>query len=356
MTSNTKEWYNRISPFWIINITGWSALYIIQVLLYHYNQLSDIKVTLGLFLTKLTGFFISIFLRFIYRRLKYSSQSILKLATYGILISLLMSHVWFIVDFLVSIPLQGFDYLFDNYYVLNNYLKTIWAGFYTLILWSTLYFVIKFWLEWKTQKEQTEKAILLAQSAQLQMLRYQVNPHFLFNSLSSLRALVRENQKKAEDMILQISKFLRYSLMSKKNNQVLLKEEIEALGHYFDIERVRFGDKLVTNIDVTPEANELMIPSFLVHPIIENAIKYGMDTSNMPLIINLSAKVNGNTLQIDVINSGHWIKKNNTFKNDGTGTGIKNVKQRLDLAFPNNNSFEIFKNDNDVHVRIKITY
>ena len=119
-----------------------------------------------------------------------------------------MSHVWFIVDFIVSIPLQGFDYLFDNYYILNNYLKTIWAGFYTLILWSTLYFVIKFWLEWKTQKEQTEKAILLAQSAQFQMLRYQVNPHFLFNSLSSLRALVRENQKKAEDMILQISKFL----------------------------------------------------------------------------------------------------------------------------------------------------
>ena len=110
--------------------------------------------------------------------------------------------------------------------------------------------MIKFWLEWTEQKKQTEQAILLAQSAQLQMLRYQVNPHFLFNSLSSLRALVRINQKKAEEMILQISKFLRYSLVTKKNNQVLLGEELEAIGHYFDIERVRFEDKLQIQLDI----------------------------------------------------------------------------------------------------------
>jgi len=355
MVNINNNLFKRISPFWLINISGWATLYFIQLFLYYYQDLSDLKVTIGFLLTKTTGFISSVILRYIYRRIKNYSRSLQRLALQILVISLVMSQIWFILDFVVSIPLQGYQKLLE-FYTFNYYLRSIWAGFYTLILWSTLYFVIKFWLEWKTQKEQTEKAILLAQSAQLQMLRYQVNPHFLFNSLSSLRALVRENQKKAEDMILQISKFLRYSLMSKKNNQVLLKEEIEALGHYFDIERVRFGDKLVTNINVTSEANELMIPSFLIHPIIENAIKYGMDTSTIPLRINLSAQVNENILQIDIINSGHWINKTNTFRNEGTGTGIKNVKQRLDLAFPNNNSFKIIKNDNEVHVRIKIKY
>jgi LytS/YehU family sensor histidine kinase len=214
--------------------------------------------------------------------------------------------------------------------------------------------VIKFWIESKAQKETTEKAILLAQSAQLQMLRYQVNPHFLFNSLSSLRALIRDNQKKAEEMILLISKFLRYSLISKKNNQVRLKEEISALRHYFEIERVRFGDKLITNINVEKSTEELLIPSFLIHPIIENAIKYGMDTSSMPLKIDLNASFKNSQLQIDVINSGKWINKNR--HTSGTGTGLKNVKQRLDLAYSENYTFDIIKNDDSVHVRIRIKY
>jgi LytS/YehU family sensor histidine kinase len=264
-----------------------------------------------------------------------------------------MSNIWFVIDFTATIPLRGLKELIE-YYSFNNYLRSIWAGFYTLILWSTLYFVIKFWLEWKTQKEQTEKAILLAQSAQLQMLRYQVNPHFLFNSLSSLRALVRVNQKQAEKMILQISKFLRYSLMNKKNNQVLLRDEVEALKHYFDIERVRFGNKLKTEIKIDRNSEDVKIPSFLLHPIIENAIKYGMDTSPMPLQIKLFALFENNILSIDVINSGRWIDENE--KRLGNGIGIKNVKQRLELAYPDNYTFKIYKNSGAVHVQIKINF
>jgi LytS/YehU family sensor histidine kinase len=184
------------------------------------------------------------------------------------------------------------------------------------------------------------------------MLRYQVNPHFLFNALSSLRALVRINQKKAEEMILQISKFLRYSLVTKKNNQVLLREELEAIGHYFDIERVRFGDKLITQLEIDPKANDFLIPSFLIHPLIENAIKYGMDTSPMPLKISLMAKVAESVLQLDIINTGYWINEGEKRSNNGTGIGLKNVKQRLDLAFPNRNSFKIIKEKNKVHIKI----
>jgi len=351
MDRKNNNLVKRISPFWIINITGWGVLFLIQLFLYYYQDLSEPNITIGFLLTKLTGFISSIFLRHIYRRINNYSKSLVKLAIQILVISLIMSQIWFILDFIVSIPLQGFNELL-GFYNLNYYLRSIWSGFYTLILWSTLYFVIKFWLEWKTQKEQTEKAVLLAQSAQLQMLRYQVNPHFLFNSLSSLRALVRDDQKQAEKMILQISKFLRYSLIEKKNNQVKLKDEVEALKHYFEIERVRFGNKLLTEIKIDRNTEDVKIPSFLLHPIIENAIKYGMDTSPMPLQIKLLASFQDNTLTIDVINSGNWINENRNRL--GTGIGLKNVKQRLNLAYTDNYSMEIFKNSNAVHVQIKM--
>ncbi|MFC1784777.1 sensor histidine kinase [Candidatus Neomarinimicrobiota bacterium] len=356
MSLNINKWYKRIASFWVINISGWILLTFIYLLLYYPSLVNEPKNVYGLLLNKFTGFLCSIALRYFYKKINYKSYSIIKLVLGGVIISLVASHVWFVLDFIISIPLHSLEGLIDSYFIFNVYLRTIWSGFFTLYFWSTLYFVIKFWLEWTEQKKQTEQAILLAQNAQLQMLRYQVNPHFLFNSLSSLRALVRINQKKAEEMILQISKFLRYSLVSKKNNQVLLREELEAIGHYFEIERVRFGEKLITQIDVDPKANEFLIPSFLIHPIIENAIKYGMDSSTMPLKINLIAKVAGSVLQLDIINTGHWIDESKSNSNNGTGTGIglKNVKQRLDLAFPNRNSFDIIRKENSVHIKIII--
>ena len=354
MTINSNKWYERLSPFWVINISGWILLTIVYLLLYYPSYLKDPKIVLGIILNKFTGFLCSVALRYFYKKINYKSYSIIKLVLGGMFISLIASHLWFFLDFIISIPSQGLKGLIDSYFIFNVYLRTIWSGFFTLYFWSTLYFVIKFWIEWTEQKKQTEQAILLAQSAQLQMLRYQVNPHFLFNALSSLRALVRINQKKAEEMILQISKFLRYSLVTKKNNQVLLGEELEAIGHYFDIERVRFEDKLQIQLGIDPKANEFLIPSFLIHPIIENAIKYGMDTSPMPLNIQLIAKVAGSVLQLDIINTGHWVNEGEKRSNNGTGTGLKNVKQRLDLAFPNRNSFKIIKNQSKVHIKIII--
>ncbi len=353
MTAKINNIYKYISPFWAINITGWVVLTIVTLLVYIPRQLDEPLIPIGFLLTKITGFFTTVGLRYIYKNLKYESYSILRLAIYSAVLSIISSFVWFVVDFVVSIPSQGLNNLID-YHTTNISIRILWSGFYTLYFWSTLYFVIKFWLAWKSQKEQAERAVLLAQSAQLQMLRYQVNPHFLFNSLSSLRALVRENQKKAEEMILQISKFLRYSLISKKNNQVLLSEEIEALGHYFDIERVRFGDKLITEINIDRKTGEFLIPAFLIHPIIENAIKFGMDTSSMPLKIELLASLSGSVLQIDIINSGHWVGDNKKIYRQGTGTGLKNVRQRLNLAFPNRNSFEIIKTKKRVHIKIVI--
>ena len=163
------------------------------------------------------------------------------------------------------------------------YFKRILEWGVPLISWSVLYFGIKFFLEWDLQKDKAEKAIALAQSAQLQMLRYQLNPHFLFNSLNSVRALIAENKDTAKHMITELSEFLRYSLLSRNYSDVPLQDELDALKHYLAIQKKRYEDKLEVSFHIEPEVKEFPILCFLLHPLVENAVKYGMQTSPLPL-------------------------------------------------------------------------
>ena len=132
--------------------------------------------------------------------------------------------------------------------------------------WSALYFGIKFLQNWQLQQERTEKAHVLAQTAQLQMLRYRINPHFLFNSLNSIRALIGENRQSAKALVTELSEVLRYSLLSKNYHDVPLKNEIEALQHYFAVEKIRYEDKLEVTYEIDQEAWDYPVLSFLLHP------------------------------------------------------------------------------------------
>jgi len=242
---------------------------------------------------------------------------------------------------------------YSTYITFQRILSETWWHSFVLGTWSALYFVIKLWIEWNLQKDLADKANALAQSAQLQMLRYQLNPHFLFNALNSIRALIEEDKIKAKSMITELSEFLRYSLISKNYKNVPFKEELKAIEHYFKIEKKRFEDKLQVVINVEEKAEDFPVLSFLVHPLVENAVKFGMQTSSMPLQICLNAKIKNNGLILEVTNSGQWVEKNH-LNNNGTGTGLKNIKERLENAFPGNHNFEIKKNENQVKVVIKI--
>ena len=214
-----------------------------------------------------------------------------------------------------------------------------WISYLAPILfgWSVLYFGMKYWLDWETEKKRALKAKSLAQHAQLQMLRYQVNPHFLFNALNSVRALIDEDKKNAKGMITELSEFLRYSLITRDHTEVTLKDELEAIRHYLSIEKKRYEDKLDVSFDIEPSAEDYPILSFLIHPFIENAIKYGMKTSPMPLRIRVNVSTKDGQLRIEVSNTGHWLQPATgpETKIEGTGTGLENVRARLENAYPN---------------------
>lgn len=342
--------------FWIINAAGWIILLILTLALYYNERLNDYIAVIGVSVTYVAGFVVSSGLRYLYRKFNYNKWSITYTAFLILIVCIVVTHIWYWLDIGASIfLLYGYD---KRMWLLPpTFLKaesTVLSFFPIMVTWSTFYFSYKLWLEWIEQKERAEKADLLAHKAQLQMLRYQLNPHFLFNALNSVRALIEYNKDTAKDVITELSEFLRYSLVSRNVSNVPLKDEIEAIKHYFTIQKIRYEERLEVNFDIKPDADEFPVLSFLVHPVIENAVKYGMETSAMPLKIGVSAKVEGNKLILDISNTGRWVEKAGS-GNSGTGTGLENVKQRLENAFPGHYSFEIIKSTDSVHVKIEIT-
>jgi signal transduction histidine kinase len=202
------------------------------------------------------------------------------------------------------------------------------------------------------QELQLSQALSAAQQAQLAALRYQLNPHFLFNALNSISALiVTKRNDDAEQMTDKLSSFLRSSLNADPGELVPLEDELALTEEYLDIESVRFGERLNVTVDCAPGACEALVPSFLVQPLVENAIKHGVAPSREPVNIDIHAHVEDGELCIRVENCvSADAEINRVGKNAGgrCGVGLANVRQRLEAVYgqsatlttaPSGNSF-----------------
>jgi LytS/YehU family sensor histidine kinase len=187
------------------------------------------------------------------------------------------------------------------------------------------------------------------------MLRYQLNPHFLFNALNSIGALAGEAPERVQRMIGELSGFLRYSLLDAERLEVLLRDELRAVEHYLAVEKVRFEDDLEARIELEPDAARRPLPAFLVLPLVENAIKHGQRTSAMPLRIEVAARIEqGSSLLIEVKNTGSWVAASSSTHASGTDTGLPNVRERLQAHYRGRHTFDVFEDGGWVHARIRI--
>ena len=182
------------------------------------------------------------------------------------------------------------------------------------------------------QELQLSQALANAQQAQLAALRYQLNPHFLFNALNSISALiVTKRNTDAEAMTEKLSTFLRNSLNADPGELIPLEEELSLTEEYLDIESVRFGERLDVNVDCSPDACEALIPSFLVQPLVENAIKHGVARSKEPTEISITGQVQDGHLAIRVANC---VASDPTGPVPTSGgVGLINVKRRLEAVY-----------------------
>jgi LytS/YehU family sensor histidine kinase len=238
----------------------------------------------------------------------------------------------------------------DNYLARSPRIALDYAM--TLTAWSALYLGVKNWWSWQTERENALESTALADKARLEMLRYQLNPHFLFNALNSIRASIDEDSTRAKQMITQLSEFLRYSLLHESAKKIPLRDELEAVRNYLAIEKIRFEDKLAVEFEIQRAAEDFKVPCFLLNPLIENAIKHGLQTSPKPLKIKISARLEANDkLLLEISNTGNLQNGSNQ---NGSGIGLKNVRERLEKLFAENGKFELLQENGFVKARIEI--
>ena len=223
-----------------------------------------------------------------------------------------------------------------------------------LLIWSGFYLGITYWSERQAQQQRVLQADAEAQRARLEMLRYQLNPHFFFNALNTIGALSDESPRRVKEAVRELSGFLRYSLLADDGpSSVTLREEIDAIEHYLAVEKMRFEDDLEVTIDIDEAAARRCVPAFLVLPLVENAIKHGQRTSPFPLRVAITGAVTGGALAIEVANTGH-LRTDDRHRDAGTGTGLANVRARLDAQYPEAYDFALTEDDGWVRARIEI--
>jgi len=260
-----------------------------------------------------------------------------------------------IVTFLVyNILFAGFrSVTVEDFPVFNG------LQYYPMVLLILLtYAVILFWENARKERENALKAELLANEAKWQMLRYQVNPHFFFNSLNSIMALINEDTKLARSVVNELSSYFRHTLSWNGTSIITINEELDAVKHYLYIQKIRFEKRLHFSFRIDKEMRDVQIPVFGLQTLVENAIKYGKKTYEGEIEIMISAYMDGVNGIIRVANSGKIYKHENDSPEDdenGTRSGLENLRGRMDLLYPENNSFRLYEDGEMVIAEIRIT-
>jgi LytS/YehU family sensor histidine kinase len=238
----------------------------------------------------------------------------------------------------------------------TSFAQTVLSVFYLdmplLAAWSALYYAINYYLQVEEQADRLERLEAQATSAQLAMLRYQLNPHFLFNTLNSISTLVLLKQTEpANAMLTRLSGFLRHTLVTQPGGKVSVAQEVETLKLYLDIERMRFEERLRTVFKVEPAAAAASIPSLLLQPLVENAIKYAVSPQEEGARISLTAQAIGNRLRMTVADTGPGLQgrplvqrrydSRGVGQTVSTGVGLANIRDRLAQTYGEDHRYEI---------------
>ena len=326
---------NRNFLFWTLHTAGWGLYAITQyfgALLY---EKPGSYATIFVVAT-VAGFLISIPMRYVYRRLWGRSPQATALGVLltsyvtalGLRAVINIAYIWAVEpDYQLESPFQLFG---------GTTSSTI-----LLLCWSALYFGIKYYESLQQQREAALKAAALAQEAQLKMLRYQLNPHFLFNTLNAISTLILDNQNRtANHAVTRLSEFLRYSLDQDPMKKVTLRQELEALELYLGTERLRFGERLRLEYAIEESALEALVPSLLLQPLLENSLKYAISTREQGGSIRIESRRRGVNLEISVIDDGPGLREQST-AGERRGVGLTNMRERLAVLYGANHRFAI---------------
>lgn len=338
--------------FWFVHSAGWFGFALVYYLSSLLHDLRDIFVII-IFLNAYAGWLFSIPLRYIYR--KIWNLNPIKVAIWVFITSGITGVLWQIVQNINFWEIYKHGYRPEHliYYTRNGLFS-----FSIMLSWSVLYFGTKYYQMLQTEKRNVLQANTVAHQAQLKMLRYQLNPHFLFNTLNAISTLILVQENKiANGMVTKLSEFLRYSLDKDPMKKVTLESELQALKLYLDIEKVRFEERLQVEFEINDECQQALVPSMILQPLAENAIKHAIAVQEQGGTIKVSVSHFGHDLLIELSDNGPGaeIVNGNLFRENGVG--LANSRERLQALYGTDFSLVVSNNvPNGVKINIRMPF
>ena len=358
----TPFFANKNQAFWRLQALGWGGAMLLRIMSSLAND-QPLSFLVLVFIATITGFSISLILAVLFRQL-IARRPFVTWGVTSLVLPFAIGLYAFIDAWVIGLYRPDSEASFAQLFLGVFYLDAT-----LLVSWSALYYAINFFLQVEEQNDQLIQLENQATSAQLAMLRYQLNPHFLFNTLNSISTLVLLKQTEpANAMLTRLSSFLRYSLSNEPTGRVTVAQEVETLMLYLDIERMRFEERLRTTFAIDPASEPGLLPSLLLQPLVENAIKYAVTPQEAGAEITIAAQLVGPNLRITVSDTGPGLQSEATDNRlsgvtfDGgepvsTGVGLANTRDRLAQAYGDQHRFEIIDPpDGGFAVQIEIPF
>ncbi len=341
---------NKTRLYWTLQVGGWTLYALAQIV---FNVLasdnSGFSIQRALFFTYEAAF--GLLLTHAYRAIinqgRWLSGGMTLLITRVVGMAYLLGLALFLLRIAISVPLGIYN---PDAFRPDNILGMTTVYALIFFIWSVLYFIYNYFERYNTSL----KLEASVREIELNNLKSQLNPHFIFNALNSIRALVDENPEKSKEAINQLSNILRNSLNTGKKGLTKFEEELKIVQDYLGLESIRFEERLQTQFDIDPESKDFLVPPLMVQTLVENGIKHGVGKLTAGGIIHMKTMVHNDRLTIQVRNSGHYV---NGMTNPAGGLGLENTRQRLKLIYGNDASFRILsENDTFVLTEIEIPH
>ncbi len=338
---------NRKKAYWISQITGWLAIAIVNIVLLaslkHINAERTISILYFCFL----GVCFTHIFRGVIKKHNWFNLPLKKIIPRvfisSLIIGLIIYTLMYALD--VAIGVAKLEKFKIAILLLENFQVTT-----IILLWELIYFSVHYFEKYKRVEIESYIWEAAVKDFELKTLKSQLNPHFMFNALNSIRALIDVDPQSAQTAVTRLSNLLRYSLRMERIETVSLKEEMQTVTDYLELESVRFEERLKFKIDIDPKSAKLEIPPMMIQTLVENGIKHGISKKTEGGEITIKSKVDNSNLYIDIENSGQI---DDTALQNSSGFGINNTKHRLHLLYGEAASFSI-KNESKNNVLAKL--
>lgn len=333
--------------YWICQIGGWSALMFYELLYYALEE----ELTIGNFFFAIANILVCVLLTHFYwlivKEQNWVSLPLYRLVPRVIFSGLLLGLIMTLMNYPIDIHALKDVFNSQPFIFFGDWLS--WSK--SMFMW-VLSYTIYHYVE-NMRATEIEKILLKTSvnETEAKVLRSQLNPHFVFNALNSIRALISENPAKAQQGVTQLSNILRNSLLADRRKTVELREELKTVEDYLSLEKVRYEERLTADFHIDPKTLYLQIPPMMLQTLVENAIKHGVQKAVNGGFIQVTSFLENNHVHIHIRNTGTLIKKDNDLEKhkEASGFGLENTERRLHLLYGEDSAgFRIFQESENV--------